>query len=136
MYDDTYRQTVPTQRKMVFDGLFDCQEAFYAWYDTPDIKPHAPAVAAFEALRVILATSQNIAISQRIVEARPDCLKTVQRLERDIDEIVGVINAHTREESTEAAPAVQERKADVLDAVKTSLAQLKVLSLAGNIFIH
>ena len=78
---------------------------------------------------MILATSQNIDIEQKILEARPDCLKTVQRLESDIDEIVGLINTMTREESTETATAVQKMKADVLDAVKTSLAQLKVLAL-------
>ena len=77
---------------------------------------------------MILATSQNIAIEQKILEARPDCLKTVQRLESDIDEIVGLINTMTREESTETATSGQKRKAGGLDVVKTSLTQLKLLA--------
>ena len=84
------------------DDLFrrsirDSLDAFLVWYDGPASNEYTPAVAAFEQLRAVLATAESIAMEHKVLEKSPDCLNTLKRLQRDIDEIVGHINDKMRE---------------------------------------
>jgi len=66
------------------------------WFDAPDPKEYGPAVAAFRHLREVLANAEDIAKQNRVLEKSPECLRTLQRLQRDVDEIVGHINDKMR----------------------------------------
>ena len=82
---------VSTERQEEFrnflQSLFHCQEKFYVWYEGAENKSYDPAVAAFLALRAILDSSVEM------LSGFPDRLQTVGMLQKDIDEIVGKMQA-------------------------------------------
>ncbi len=91
MFISTFCLGVITERQTEFrnflTALFDCQEQFYVWYEGAENKSYAPGVAAFLALRAILESSVGM------LSGFPDRLQTVGMLQKDIDEIVGAMQA-------------------------------------------
>lgn len=86
--------------------LFASLEAFMDWYDDNEEGApgtYAPAVRQFEALRDVIVRAQQHMQTDTGHERYTDSLRTLQRLQRDIDEIVGHIRAKM-EAQRRAAP--------------------------------
>ncbi len=93
MFIFTFCLGVSTERQTEFrnflQGLFDCQEQFYVWYEGAENKSYAPGVAAFLALRAILESVVGM------LSGFADREQTVRMLLQDIDEIVFAMQAET-----------------------------------------
>lgn len=87
--------SMPTERDELGGRARDSLEEFMEWFDAPGPKGYSPAVQEFWHLQEVMAYVEDIAVQEGVPETSPR-LRTLQRLQRDVDEIVGHIKDKMR----------------------------------------
>ena len=110
-----------TERGDLYDRLRGSLDEFMDWFEGPgpQQREYRPAVAACGQLRETLASAEAIV---RQHQNNAECVKTLQRLQRDVDEIVGHITDKMREDNI-----TDKMREGGVQAVTTQLTALKAL---------